>query len=271
MPHVSLVQMLLVQESSCALGRTISIVQSDLVSVSKLQLVRKRLNPVLPLTQVLGATREREQVAAVCYRVRRLKVEFLLVRTRKGKWTFPKGGVVGGLTRAQSAALEAFEEGGVHGRIERASFTRYILRKRRSSQTGEITIDAYLCEVLRLGTPQEVNRTPTWFTAEEAQLRLREGRTAEDAGELARVVDRAVSRLERLTQRNSNGRLANMDPLQKVHFEAPDNLGGRLVARVALLSYPQAKRSRSSQLPIIEFGDDSPKILQLGPGRPPGR
>ena len=268
---VSLVQMLLVQESSCALGRTNSFVHSELVSAPKLQLVRKRPNPVLPLTQVLGPSRERDQVAAVCYRVRRLKIEFLLVRTRKGKWTFPKGGVVGGLTRAQSAALEAFEEGGVHGRIERASFTRYILRKRRSSQAGEITIDAYLCEVLRLGTPQEVNRTPTWFTAEEAQFCLREGRTTEDAGELARVVDRAVSRLERLTQGNSNGRRANIDPLQKVHFEAPDNLGGRLVAHVALLPYPQAKGSRSSQPPIIEFGDDSPNFLQLGPGRPPGR
>ncbi|MGH9516772.1 MAG: NUDIX domain-containing protein [Terriglobales bacterium] len=231
-------------------------------------MVRKRSSLVLPLTQVLGPSLEREQVAAVCYRVRRVKVEFLLVRTRKGKWTFPKGGVVGGLTRAQSAALEAFEEGGVHGRIERAPFTRYVLRKQRSAPTGEIAIDAYLCEVMRLGTPQEVNRTPTWFTAEESQLRLREGRTAQDSGELARVVDRAVSRIERLTARNANGR-AIIDPLQKVHLEAPDSQGGSL--RVALLRYSQVKRSRSSPLPLIEFGDDTPKILQLGPGRPPGR
>jgi len=245
-------------------------VHSDFVSVPKLQLVRKRSHPV-PLTQVLGPSQEREQVAAVCYRVRRLKIEFLLVRTRKGKWTFPKGGTVGGLTRAQSAALEAFEEGGVHGRIERASFTRYILRKRRSSQAGEITIDAYLCEVLRLGTPQELNRTPTWLTADEAQFRLREGRTSEDADELARVVDRAVNRIERLTQRNANRLRVDMDPLQKVLFEAPDNRGGRFVARVALLPYPQVKGSRSSRLPLIEFGADSHKILQLVPGRPPGR
>jgi 8-oxo-dGTP pyrophosphatase MutT (NUDIX family) len=241
------------------------------MSVPTLQLVRKRPSPVLPLTQVLGPSREREQVAAVCYRLRRRKIEFLLVRTRKGKWTFPKGGVVGGLTRAQSAALEAFEEGGVHGRIERASFTRYILRKRRSSQAGEITIDAYLCEVLRLGMPQEVNRTPTWFTSEEAQLHLREGRTTQDAGELARVVDRAVSRIERLTQRNANHGRVNMDPLQKVHFEAADRRGGRFVARVAFLPYPQVRRSRSSQPPLIDFGADSQKILQLSPGRPPRR
>jgi ADP-ribose pyrophosphatase YjhB (NUDIX family) len=190
------------------------------------------------------------------------------VRTRKGKWTFPKGGVTGGLTRAQSAALEAFEEGGVHGRIERAPFTRYVLRKRRSAQTGEITIDAYLCEVLRLGTPQEVNRSPTWFSPEESQQRLRDGRTAQDSGELGRVVDRAVNRIERLTARNANGR-ASIDPLQKVHLEAPGNRGGSL--RVALLRYPQTKRSRSSPLPLIEFGDNTRKILQLGPGRPPDR
>jgi hypothetical protein len=176
--------------------------------------------------------------------------------------------VVGGLTRAQSAALEAFEEGGVHGRIERAPFTRYVLRKRRSAQTGEITIDAYLCEVLRLGTPQEVNRIPTWFAVEESRLRLGEGRTAQDSGELARVVDRAVSRIERMTSRNGNGR-ATIDPLQKVNLEAPDSRGGSL--RVALLRYPEAKRSRSSPLPLIEFGDDTREILQLGPGRPQDR
>lgn len=244
---------------------------SDFVSVPKLQLVRKRPNAVLPLTQALGPSREREQVAAVCYRVRRMKVEFLLVRTRKQKWTFPKGGVVGGLTRAQSAALEAFEEGGVHGRIERASFTRYILRKRRSSQANEITIDAYLCEVLRLGAPQELNREPTWFTAEDAQLSLREGRTGEDAGELARVVDRALSRIQKLTQQRAHQRRVNIDPLRKVHFEAPESQAGRFVARVALLPYPQARRSRSSQMPLIEFGAHSRKILQLGPGRSPNR
>jgi 8-oxo-dGTP pyrophosphatase MutT (NUDIX family) len=262
------VQVLMAQESSCALVRSISLVHSDLVSVPKLQLVRKRPSSVLPLTQVLGPVREREQVAAICYRVRKLKIELLLVRTRKGKWTFPKGGVVGGLTRAQSAALEAFEEGGVHGRIERAPFTRYVLRKRRSAQSGEITIDAYLCEVLRLGTPQEVNRTPTWFTAEQSQLCLREGRTAQDSGELARVVDRAVSRIERLTTRNANGR-AIIDPLQKVDLEPPGNQGGSL--GLALLRYRQAKRSRSSPPPLVEFADDTRKMLQLGPGRPPGR
>jgi 8-oxo-dGTP pyrophosphatase MutT (NUDIX family) len=146
-----------------------------------------------------------EQVAAVCYRVRRGEIEFLLVRTNSGHWTFPKGSAEPGLTHAQAAALEAFEEAGVHGRMEEASFTRYIRRKRtgnsaaRSAKTkNDLAIQAHLCEVLRLDTPQEPNRDPAWFSAEKAKQRLSEDRTSDYAGELARVVDRAVSRIQRL-------------------------------------------------------------------------
>src|SRR5215467_12359285 len=67
----------------------------------------------------------RQQVAAVCFRILSTGVEFLLVRTRRNRWTFPKGGVQPGLTHAQSAAIEAYEEAGVHGRIEEAAFAQY--------------------------------------------------------------------------------------------------------------------------------------------------
>src|SRR5579863_9422649 len=109
-----------------------------------------------------------EQVAAVCYRVRSSGVEFLLVRTGSGHWTFPKGSAEPGLTHAQAAALEAFEEAGVHGRMEEASFTRYIRRKgsdpRDASRSAakstekEVIVQAHLCEVSRLEPPQEPNR-----------------------------------------------------------------------------------------------------------------
>ena len=249
---------------------------SGFVTPTKLQLVQKPYGSGLPLNQILlpnetGRSRERQQVAAVCYRIRKFKIEFLLVRTRKGRWTFPKGGAVRGLTRAQSAALEAFEEGGVHGRIEQVSFTRYVLRKRRASQPGQIAIDAYLCEVLRLGPPQESGRTPTWFTAEKAKLSLQDRRTLEDGGELGRVVARAASRIERLRELDGNRVRANIDPLQKVQFEASENRASGLIARVALLPYSPAKYAESPQPPMIEFDADSRKILRLGPIRPTGR
>src|SRR6266516_7131105 len=74
--------------------------------------------------------RKCQQVAAVCYRIRGSGIEFLLVQTRGGRWTFPKGGVEPGLTHAQAAALEAYEEAGVHGRMDESSFTHYTRRKR---------------------------------------------------------------------------------------------------------------------------------------------
>jgi 8-oxo-dGTP pyrophosphatase MutT (NUDIX family) len=186
---------------------------------------------------------ECEQAAAVCYRVRGGGIEFLLVRTRRsGRWTFPKGSAEPGLTHAQAAALEAFEEAGVHGRIEEASFARYVRRGRGSARKSaarsgkqKLAVYAHLCEVSRLGPPKESKRHRTWFSAEDAKRRLREGRSSDDGAEFARVVDRAVERIRKLSSgtgivyrpkddrvQQDRLRLDMMlkDPLQKVQFEA---------------------------------------------------
>src|SRR5271157_5271405 len=155
--------------------------------------------------------KKRQKVAAVCYRIRRRGIEFLLVQTRGGRWIFPKGGVESGLTQAQSAALEAFEEAGVHGRMEEIPFARYFHRKpatrpaaARSSQPA-LAVAAHLCEVTRLEPPQEADRNPTWFSAEKAKQRLLEDRAPEFGAELARVVDRASARIRRLHGGSSPG------------------------------------------------------------------
>jgi 8-oxo-dGTP pyrophosphatase MutT (NUDIX family) len=149
----------------------------------------------------LRKLRECEKVAAVCYRMRGHDIEFLLVRTRGGgRWTFPKGSAEPGLTHAQAAALEAFEEAGVHGRIEEASFARYIRRMRRGSSAKgssekELAVNAHLCEVLRMSSPQERKRDRTWFSVEEARRRLREGRKRSEGAAFVCVVDKAAARI----------------------------------------------------------------------------
>lgn len=192
----------------------------------------KRSSPKIGLSNLLRVS-ECEQVAAVCYRLRG-QIEFLLVRTRGGeRWTFPKGSAEAGLTHAQAAALEAFEEAGVHGRIDQASFTKYISRKRgeskRRSGRKDFEISAHLCQVLRLSKPQEANRDRTWFSAEEAKERLREGRDYGQGSKLARVIDKAVRRIGELREVShaSDGAQADApltahydDPLQKVQIEA---------------------------------------------------
>jgi len=147
----------------------------------------------------LRRLRGSEQVAAICYRVGKRGIEFLLVRTRGGRWTFPKGSVESGLTNAQAAALEAFEEAGVHGRIEEAAFARYVRLKRgRHDGQIEVVINAHLCEVSRLASPEESGRHPTWFSSEKAKKRLKEDRPPDYGEDLARIVDRAVVRIQRV-------------------------------------------------------------------------
>lgn len=231
------------------------------MSAGRLRLVRSRRNALS-----LGANRkQRQQVAAVCFRILSTGIEFLLVRTRRGRWTFPKGGAQAGLTHAQSAALEAFEEAGVHGRIEEIAFIRYTLTKfSTKSEAGDrAAVHAHLCEVMRLDSPQEDNRDPTWFSATKAKRRLSEGRTRENSTELACVVDRAVARIRRLPARTV---LLN-DPLLAVKFEAAEIDTTRLTKQASSI---RSLRERNKILPgptDFEPNQGRGKLLQLGPSQ----
>lgn len=58
----------------------------------------------------------RSQFAALCYRMKKDKIQVLLVTSRKTKrWIVPKGWPMDGKTPADSAAQEAWEEAGVIG------------------------------------------------------------------------------------------------------------------------------------------------------------
>ncbi len=225
----------------------------------------------------LRELRDCEQVAAVCYRVRGGGIEFLLIRTRgSGRWTFPKGGTEPGLTHAQAAALEAFEEAGVHGRIEEASFARYVRRQQgngRKSATRsvgkELAVNAHLCEVLRLGNPEESNRSRTWFSAQNAKRRLREGRENDDGARFVRVIDRAVARIrrlraatgifdgqsqpEQLRQHPPRRDTEQRDALQRVQFDASTQPHGRM-EEASFMAYIRWRRGdmRRSAEPAVD-------------------
>jgi 8-oxo-dGTP pyrophosphatase MutT (NUDIX family) len=239
----------------------------------------------------LRRLRNCDQVAAVCYRVCSGDIEFLLVQTRgSGRWTFPKGSVEPGLTHAQAAALEAFEEAGVHGRIEEVAFARYFRRKRgfnaaASSSGKRLVVNAHLCEVLRLGNPKEANRNRTWFSVEHARHRLREGHESQEAAEFARVVDRAVTRILQLRSASampdtrSHGRqlrsdAAQIDPLQRVRFEAFHDAGiapyvARLMPRPRVAA-PQpivtSPGRKFLECEILPFNTRGKKTKALGTG-----
>jgi 8-oxo-dGTP pyrophosphatase MutT (NUDIX family) len=205
----------------------------------------------------------RQQVAAVCYRVGKREIEFLLVQTRGGRWIFPKGGVESGLTQAQSAAIEAIEEAGVHGRMEELPFARYV-RKHESAGVA-----AHLCEVTRLEAPQESGRSPTWFSTENAKQRLRKDRAPEFGAELARVIDRGLSRIQRLHARALNpSDRAHRESLREVKFEAFEH--GRLhsghsgdLREAVIARYRYSRDTRSSAAMQVEVQAHLRRIPQI--------
>jgi 8-oxo-dGTP pyrophosphatase MutT (NUDIX family) len=187
----------------------------------------------------------RGQVAAVCYRLRGDRIQFLLVRTGGKRWTFPKGCTEPGLTHAQAAALEAFEEAGVHGRIAENSFARYVLRSGRKAAEG-LVVKAFLCKVSRQVSPEESKRDPTWFSPENCKKMLEGGRASKDGVAFARVVDEAVRQIRRpaaVPQPESD----KYDALKRVPFEAAEVTQFQ---RAALLNFVRRQvETRPPQIP----------------------
>jgi 8-oxo-dGTP pyrophosphatase MutT (NUDIX family) len=139
------------------------------------------------------------QVAAVCFRRQEGSTEFLLVRTSSGRWTFTKGRLEDGLSHAEVAALEAFEEGGVEGQVDSRPIGRYLHRKESLSGFGskDVTVVAFLLEVKRSALPTESHRTPRWFTATEAKRRLAHRRPDKYLRGMELVFDSALHQIAR--------------------------------------------------------------------------
>ncbi len=130
----------------------------------------------------------------MCYRHRGYRLEFLLVRTDKGRWSFPKGHLERELTSSQAAAREALEEAGAVGIVARRPFARY--RHHKRALAAEVTVRAYLLRVLHTVEPPETHRQPTWFTPRKARRKLASACKSKYRNELRSVMDRAVRLLD---------------------------------------------------------------------------
>jgi 8-oxo-dGTP pyrophosphatase MutT (NUDIX family) len=154
------------------------------------------------MRKLRGRTCTREatpvQVAAVCYRHDAGSTEFLLVRTSSGRWTFPKGRLEDGLSLAEVAALEAFEEGGVEGKVHPRPVGKYLHRKESlRGASKDVTVLAFILEVKKSALPVESHRTPRWFSATEAKLRLANRRPEKYLRGMERVFDSALQQIAR--------------------------------------------------------------------------
>lgn len=137
-----------------------------------------------------------EQVAAICYRYVDNSIEYLLVRTSSGRWTFPKGTVEPEEEGGSAAEREAFEEAGATGIISNEPLTVYLHAKKAWEDEGKETrVHAFLLEVKNIQIPEEQHRDPKWFSFSGAEDALVKGRPSKYAEELLRVLREADDRI----------------------------------------------------------------------------
>ncbi|PCH71460.1 MAG: NUDIX hydrolase [Rhodobacteraceae bacterium] len=113
----------------------------------------------------------RSQFAALCFRMRADKPQVLLITSRgSGRWIIPKGWPVDGVTPAQSAAREAWEEAGVTGKVYDQCLGLYSYSKSLNGTGLPIVAMIYPVKVDALASnyPEEGQRVRKWFSQKKA-------------------------------------------------------------------------------------------------------
>ncbi len=112
-----------------------------------------------------------QQVAALPYRVIDGELRILLVTSRgTQRWIIPKGWPKKGKKPHRVAELEALEEAGAQGRVQRAPIGQYEAWKRLADHFILCTVDVFPLEVRnqRKRFLEQQERRAGWFRAEDA-------------------------------------------------------------------------------------------------------
>ena len=125
-------------------------------------------------------------------RTRRHGLEILLISKRRAhKWGIPKGRLVPHLSFADNAAKEAFEEGGVIGRISTDAVAVFRAQKRSDNRLTPLVIEVwvYLLEVTAICAkwPEKGKRQGRWVSCEMAARHLREPALAQICHRLSKL------------------------------------------------------------------------------------
>jgi 8-oxo-dGTP pyrophosphatase MutT (NUDIX family) len=132
----------------------------------------------------LGASAKSEtrtQFGALCFRRSKTKKaahEILLVSSRDtGRWIVPKGWPVNGETPAGAAALEAWEEAGVRGRVYPDCVGHFSYQKLIDEELSlPVIVAVFAIEVLRIDDdfPEARERRRKWLSPKKAARRVTE-------------------------------------------------------------------------------------------------
>lgn len=122
------------------------------------------------------------QAGAIPYKVVDGQVVFLIVTSRRtGRWIFPKGAPIEGLSPPEVAAREAFEEAGVEGMVGAAPLGFYSTVKVKGVRRIGVEVDLYPLEVETQHEvwPETGQRHRHWVLLPEARRLLSDQRLSE--------------------------------------------------------------------------------------------
>lgn len=118
------------------------------------------------------------QSGALCWRMHRDRPEVLLITSRDtGRWIIPKGWPVAGLSAAESAAREAWEEAGVEGRLDDSCLGSYDYAKTIGRDAAlPCVVKVFPIRVGRLADsyPERGQRRRKWFGLKKAARKVQE-------------------------------------------------------------------------------------------------
>lgn len=120
-----------------------------------------------------------DQVGAICTRVRHGKREVLLITSREtGRWVIPKGWPMKGLSDADAAAVEAWEEAGIsEAKHDGKPVGHYEYKKKLddgSSVPVKVSVFRLKVKDISKSFPERKQRRRKWVSPKNAAALVRE-------------------------------------------------------------------------------------------------
>jgi len=122
----------------------------------------------------------RNQYGSLCFRYREVdgEIEILVITSREsGRWIVPKGWPMRGKTPHEAAAIEAWEEAGVRGKVRKVPVGRYTyLKELADGKIVPCVVDLFQVEVkeVKSAFKEQGQRRIEWVSSDEAARRVRE-------------------------------------------------------------------------------------------------
>jgi 8-oxo-dGTP pyrophosphatase MutT (NUDIX family) len=118
------------------------------------------------------------QSGIIPYRLELDVLQVLLITSRDtGRWVIPKGNIGKGHNARQAAELEAYEEAGVRGDVEKMSLGSYTYEKVLKDGTSRSTmVEVFTMHVLTEAKawPEMAERRSEWMEPKQAAQRVHE-------------------------------------------------------------------------------------------------